>query len=215
MSSSSHVPLIACFSHMQNTEQLAQNNKIEIPLRGVSHSWHQKPWGGGFEWFINVRRSQRSNYNLICTVGHVLLFITHTSFLTFLWMLYHSSNGSPILLISLEKPPSFKMRWTATARQAGDEQAHPFVFSILLKSLIQVSQPGIPELSTLKTEKKKTSYFGINVSKMELGPTEESESKNSRLKHQIFVLQWQMLCKVSGTQRGFPALVELMVLLGR
>ena len=53
------------------------------------------------------------------------------------------------------------------------------------------------------------------MSKMELGPTEESESKNSRLEHQIFVLQWQMLCKISGTQRGFPALVELMVLLGR
>ena len=70
-------------------------------------------------------------------------------------MLYHSSNGSPILLISLAKPPSLKCgELLLPGRLVHTEQGHHFLFSILLKSLIQVSQPGIPELSKLKTKRK-------------------------------------------------------------
>lgn len=104
-------PLI---SYVQNIDLMIPNNDdddddAEIPLRGVSNSWSQKPWEGVLEQFISVRRSQRSNYNLICTVGCVLLFITHASFLTLLWMLNHSSDGFPILLTYLAWPPSFKI----------------------------------------------------------------------------------------------------------
>lgn len=94
------------------------------------------------------------------------------------------------------------------------EQGTSFLFSILLKSLIQVSQPGIPELSKLKTKRKKQAIFESMCRKWNLYPLRRQKVK-SRLNRQIFVPQWQMLCQVWGTQRGFPALVELTVLLGR
>lgn len=92
------------------------------------------------------------------------------------------------------------------------EQGHHFLFSILLKSLIQVSQPGIPELSKLKTKRK--AILESVCQKWNLYPLRRQKVK-SRLNHQIFAPQWQMLCQVLGTQRGFLAFVELMVLLGR
>ena len=154
---------------MQKTiEQVGHNNKkVEIPLRGVSNPWHQKPWEGGFEWFINVRGSQRSNYILICTVGCVLLFITHISFLTLLWMLYHFSDGSPILLIPL--PSLLHLKYhelLPSGRQLHTGPSHCFPFSFHLRNQIQVSQPGFPELSTWKHTHTHThthpKNFGVN-----------------------------------------------------
>ena len=49
---------------------------------------------------------------------------------------------------------------------------------------------------------------------MELVPTEKAESKKQTQSPNI-CSSMQMLCQVLGTQRGFLAFVELMVLLGR
>lgn len=146
-------PLI---SYVQNIDLMIPNNDdddddAEIPLRGVSNSWSQKPWEGVLEQFISVRRSQRSNYNLICTVGCVLLFITHASFLTLLWMLNHSSDGFPILLTYLAWPPSFKIAWMVAFRQISTPWTR---FWLALKFPLQKSVPrfsaSIPELRELK-----------------------------------------------------------------
>lgn len=62
---------------------------------------------------------------------------------TYFWMLYHSSDGSPILLIPFNQPPSFKILWTAAARQAGAHGARP---SLSLQHLSQKSNTWLRNL---------------------------------------------------------------------
>lgn len=115
---------------------------------------------------------------------------------TYFWMLYHSSDGSPILLIPFNQPPSFKILWTAAARQAGAHGARP---SLSLQHLSQKSNTRLRNLEFQSwvnwKQKGKPSYFGVSVSKMEPVPPEEVQKiKKSRLSHQISLPQWQALC---------------------
>ena len=115
-------------------------------------------------------------------------------------MLYHSSDGSPVLLIPLIQPPSFKILWTAAARQAGAHRARP---SLSLQHLSQKSNTLLRNLEYQSwvnwKQKGKPSYLGVSVSKVELVlPEEVQKIKNSRLNHHISLPQWQALCLVTG-----------------